>query len=170
MNIEKLNVKTIKLFKSSDDDAPKRSVTSISWHPDGPYKIAAGYSLLRFQQSNTVGNCDSYIWDINNSNTPSSVITSQSPIVKLAYNHKNVDLIGYGCHNGTVGVWDVRSNKKSAICISEIEVSHHEPITSFIWLSSKGGSEFVTSSTDGKVHWWDYRNLSAPTDSLSIID
>lgn len=37
-----------------------------------------------------------------------------------------------------------------------------------MWLSSKGGNEFVTTSSDGTVKWWDSRNLNAPTDFLQI--
>ena len=61
-------------------------------------------------------------------------------------------------------------NKKTPLLVSEIEVSHHEPVVDFIWLSSKGGNEFVTCSTDGKVIWWDYRNISQPTDSLIVSE
>lgn len=46
-NIEKINVKTLKLFKNLDIQT-KRSLTSLSWHPDGPHKIAASYSLMKF--------------------------------------------------------------------------------------------------------------------------
>lgn len=54
--------------------------------------------------------------------------------------------------------------------ISEVETSHHEPVVDLIWMSSKGGNEFVSCSTDGKVYWWDSRNLSAPTDSLIVSE
>lgn len=46
-NVENLNVKTLKLFKNIDQGI-KRAVTSLSWHPDGPHKIAASYSLMKF--------------------------------------------------------------------------------------------------------------------------
>jgi len=167
--VENLNVKTLKLFKTNDD-GPKRAVTSLSWHPDGPYKIAAAYSILRFQQNTPSMNMNSYIWDVNNPNIPCNTLTPPSPVVKMVYNHKNPDQIGFGCYNGTVGVWDNRVNKKTPLLVSEIEVSHHEPVVDFIWLSSKGGNEFVTCSTDGKVIWWDYRNISQPTDSLIVSE
>lgn len=49
-------------------------------------------------------------------------------------------------------------------------MSHHEPVSDFIWLSSKGGNEFVSCSTDGWLIWWDYWNLAVPTDSLTVYD
>lgn len=53
--------------------------------------------------------------------------------------------------NGTVGIWDVRDNKKKAVLVSEPENSHYDSVTDLMWLSSKGGNEFVTVSTDGTV-------------------
>ena len=77
----------------------------------------------------------------------------------MAFNHKNTDQLGFGCYNGTVGIWDFKVNSKLPSVMSEIETSHHEPVVDLIWLSSKGGNEFVSCSTDGKVFWWDMRNL-----------
>ncbi len=37
-----------------------------------------------------------------------------------------------------------------------------------MWLSSKGGNEFLTTSTDGTIKWWDIRNFSQTTDHISI--
>lgn len=88
----------------------------------------------------------------------------------MAFNHKNVEQLGFGSYNGTVGLWDFRVNKHLPSIISEVETSHHEPVVDLIWMSSKGGNEFVSCSTDGKVYWWDSRNLSAPTDSLFVSE
>lgn len=166
-NMENLNVKTLKLFKSIDQET-KRSVTSLSWHPDGPHKIASSYSMLKFQSQQQNFGFKSYIWDINNPNVPCEVLNPPSPIIKLAYNHKTVDQLAFGCYSGLVGIWDLRQNKGSPAIVSEVEISHHEPVFDLLWLSSKGGNEFVTTSTDGKVIWWDSRNLSAYSDSLVI--
>lgn len=88
----------------------------------------------------------------------------------MAFNHKNTDQLGFGCYNGTVGIWDFKVNSKLPSVVSEIETSHHEPVVDLIWLSSKGGNEFVSCSTDGKVFWWDIRNLEKPTDSLTVSE
>lgn len=88
----------------------------------------------------------------------------------MAFNHKNVEQLGFGSYNGTVGLWDFRVNSHTPSILSEVETSHHEPVVDLIWMSSKGGNEFVSCSTDGKVFWWDSRNLSAPTDSLTISE
>lgn len=79
-----------------------------------------------------------------------------------------MEQIGFGCVSGVVGIWDLRENKQKPSLLSEPDNSHFEAITDLMWLSSKGGNEFVTTSTDGTVKWWDSRNLNAPADLLFI--
>lgn len=166
-SVEKLSVKTLMLFKDPADKV-KRSISKISWHPDGPKELAAAYSVMRFQKQPTDMPLESYIWDLNNPNTPKSSITPNSPIVTLAYNHRDPNTIGFGCYNGTVGCWDPRDRKTPKF--SNIENSHHDPVIDLIWLSSKGGNEFVTCSTDGYICWWDISNLKEPTERIAITE
>jgi len=54
---------------------------------------------------------------------------------------------------------------------SPVEKSHHDPITHFQWLFSKTGTECVTTSTDGRVLWWDTRKLNeGPIESLNVTE
>lgn len=158
-----MNIKTLKLFKYGDDDN-WRQVSSISWHPDGPHKIAVSYAKLNFDSLRENYSYSSYIWDINNSNIPCNIINPKSPITKLSYNHKNVDQIAFGCYSGVVGIWDIWVQGNQPSLVSDIDISHHEPITDLLWLSSKAGNEFITTSTDGTVKWWDFRNINEVTD------
>lgn len=105
---------------------------------------------------------------MKNPNTPVSTINPPSPIVSLAYNHRNTDQIGFGCYDGRVGYWDPRASSKHPVKMSIIENSHHEPVVDFIWMSSKGGNEFVTCSTDGQVLWWNIANLKEPVQSHNL--
>jgi dynein intermediate chain 2 len=104
---DEMSIKTLKLFKYGNEEN-KRQVSSISWHPDGPHKIAVSYAKLNFDSIRENYSYQSYIWDINNSNVPCNTISPKSPITKLAYNHKSVDQIAFGCYSGVVGLWDVR--------------------------------------------------------------
>lgn len=47
-----------------DPNEVKRTVTGLSWHPDGGRKLAAAYSCLEFQKTSKDLSLDSYIWDI----------------------------------------------------------------------------------------------------------
>lgn len=67
------------------------------------------------------------------------------------------------------GYWDARQRERGGLALqaraqAPIEKSHYDPVVDLVWLSSKTGSEFVTTSTDGKMLWWDTRKLDEPTD------
>lgn len=170
-NIEKLSVKTALLFKDPEK-GHKRCINKISWHPDGPNKLAGAYCMMRFHKPMADLSCKSFVWDLTSPNAPIHSICPPSPITALAYNHKNVDDIAFGTYSGRVGFVDVRkdNNRISLDQISDVEESHHEPVMDVIWLSSKLNNEFVTSSSDGKIMWWDNRKLSKPIDKLYICE
>lgn len=63
--------------------------------------------------------------------------------------------------NGAVGTC-------SPLETSTIEKSHYDPISDVFWISSKTGHQCASVSTDGKMMWWDTRNLSEPLDSLEL--
>lgn len=52
------------LFVLRDPNEVKRTVSGLSWHPDGSRKLAAAYSCLEFQKTTRDMSLDSYIWDI----------------------------------------------------------------------------------------------------------
>jgi len=66
--VENLNSKTLMLFKDDASDDCKRSVSEISWHPEGPTKIVASYAIMRFQQIPEKMPTQAYIWDLQNPN------------------------------------------------------------------------------------------------------
>ena len=142
----------------------------ISWHPDGPTRIAVGYAIQRFQQMPEKMPSDAYIWDINNPNNPTHVLQSPSPVCCIKYNHKQTETIAAGCYNGLVLYWDLRQKKQNAMGhhafekTVDVKEAHHDPVTDLVWRSDKAGSKFVTTSTDGRICWWDFRKMSAPTD------
>jgi len=51
---------------------------------------------------------------------------------------------------------------------SVLEKSHHDPVYDIYWTISKTNSEFVSTSTDGWILWWDTRYLSNPIEEFSI--
>jgi len=80
-------------------------------------------------------------------------------------------MIGGGCYNGLVAIWDVKRHSSQPAMISPVEKSHSDPITHLAWLSMKTGTELITSSTDGRVLWWDTRQFSkGPIDTLLLTE
>lgn len=47
-----------------DPQQVKRTVSSLSWHPDDGRKLAASYCCLQFQKHPAGLSLDSYVWDI----------------------------------------------------------------------------------------------------------
>jgi len=67
-------------------------------------------------------------------------------------------MIGGGCHNGLVAIWDVKKGSQPVL-VSPVQQAHSLPVTHMAWLSAKTGTELITSSTDGKVLWWDTKKF-----------
>ena len=65
----------------------------------------------------------SYIWDVNNPNTPEFELKPGSPLTCINYNLKDVNLLGGGQYNGQVAFFDVRKGS-ATVDSSQIEHSH----------------------------------------------
>ncbi len=102
---------------------------------------------------------------------PEITLYGPSPCTNIAFNPKSPDTIGGGCYNGLVAIWDIKRNSSQPALVSPVQQSHSDPITHLSWLSMKTGTEFITSSTDGWVYWWDTRNFKdGPIERLELVE
>ncbi|EER07552.1 axonemal dynein intermediate chain, putative, partial [Perkinsus marinus ATCC 50983] len=85
------------------------------------------------------------------------------------YQTRNPDTLAGGAYDGLVFFFDVRQGSKP-VGKSSFEQSHHDPVYDLVWLQSKTNSECATTSTDGRVLWWDTRNLLEPIDEIILTD
>uniref|UniRef100_A0A0V0J856 Dynein intermediate chain 3, ciliary n=1 Tax=Schistocephalus solidus TaxID=70667 RepID=A0A0V0J856_SCHSO len=159
------SAKVVNVFR--DINEHKRSATHISWFPDGPTKLAVAYCNTDFQVDGPDVCIDSYIWDVANTNTPDMVMKPSSPLVSIEFNPKDTHTLIGGCYNGQLAFWDRRKGSVP-VDSSPVEKSHSDPVWKVIWIQSKTGTEFFSTSTDGKVLWWDVRKLTEPTDILYL--
>ncbi|XP_022603131.1 dynein intermediate chain 2, axonemal [Seriola dumerili] len=164
-SLEPPSAKTINVFR--DPNEVKRTVTSLSWHPDSGRKLAAAYSCLEFQKTSKDMSLDSYIWDVENPNRPEMTLKPASLLVCLEYNPKDSHTLVGGSYNGQIAYWDTRRGSQP-VELSSVEQSHRDPVYKIIWLQSKTGTDAFSASTDGQVLWWDVRKLSEPTDRLVL--
>jgi dynein intermediate chain 2, axonemal len=155
---------TATVFKDPND--VKRSASYLHWHPDGT-KVVVAYSIMAFQKQPSGMPLSSYIWDINNPNTPEYELLPPSQLCCVKFNHKDTNIIGAGQYNGQVTYFDVRKGS-APVDASPVDVSHRDPVYDFAWLQSKTGSECMSVSTDGMVYWWDTRKLSEPLENLPL--
>ena len=152
------NIKMV--FK--DPEPYKRSVVKVAWivpeEKEEQTRIAVAYKLLKDQDEDIPPNYlpPALVWDIEKPNAPINTIRHTSEIVTVAFNNKHSHILGVGCANGTAGVYDLDENKW--IGFTKVENSHTEPVSDFVWLKSKNSNEFVTSSTDGSVIWWEIKD------------
>ncbi|XP_041664047.1 dynein intermediate chain 2, axonemal [Cheilinus undulatus] len=164
-NQEPPSAKTINVFR--DPNELSRTVTGLSWHPDGGRKLAAAYSCLEFQKASRELSLDSYIWDIENPNKPETTLRPPSALVCVDYNPKDPHTLLGGAYNGQIVFWDTRRGS-TPVEVSSVETSHRDPAYKILWIQSKTGTDAFSASTDGQVLWWDVRRLSEPTDRLVL--
>jgi len=162
------SAKTLSVFK--DPNEVKRTVCSISWYPDGGKKLAVAFAIMQFQDWRMDGmSILSYIWDVNNPNTPELELQPSSALCCLEYNPKDPHLLVGGSYNGLVSYWDTRKGGNPADT-SIIEKSHRDPVYAIAWLQGKTAFECASTSTDGQVLWWDIRKLGEPSEKLLLED
>ena len=128
-------------------------------------KVAVSYAVTRFQKMPSKMATDSYIWDMHNPNEPAVTIQPASSLLTLQFNHRNSDIMVGGCYNGSLAFFDLRRGDASGVIkptdVTLLEKSHHDPVYDVCWLvHGKTGNECVSTSTDGRVLWWDNRKLS----------
>mmetsp|Transcript_17717 Transcript_17717/g.48204 ORF Transcript_17717/g.48204 Transcript_17717/m.48204 type:complete len:583 (-) Transcript_17717:175-1923(-) len=164
---ENLTMKTVALFKDPADE--NRSVTKIGWHPEGPTKLVGSYSNLRFQRMTDEMPMASFIWDIGERNVPVTELRTSSPLICCQYNHKNADYLVGGCYNGVVNHYDLRKGPMP-ISKSAVEVTHYDPVYDVVWLQSKTGTDCASVSSDGRLLFWDVRNMSNYVDECILTD
>ncbi|XP_027891450.1 dynein intermediate chain 3, ciliary [Xiphophorus couchianus] len=157
--------KTMCVFR--DPNKVKRTITGLSWHPDGGRKLAAAYCSLDFQKSPPDMSFDSYIWDLENPNYPEMALKPESPLVCLDYNPKDPHTLVGGSYSGQIAFWDTRRGSQP-VEYSSLEHNHRDPVYKIIWLQSKTGTDAFSASTDGQILWWDVRKLSEPTERLVL--
>jgi dynein intermediate chain 2 len=171
---ESISTKTVMIFK--DPNNIKRAANKIVWHPDPvEQRVGVSYAQLRFQQMPPNMPKKSYIWNLNNPNFPEKTLEGQSPLCTMAFNHKLADIIVAGQYNGALSFFDLRRGHSSGVIkptdTTVLEKSHHDPVYGTSWFTpQKQGSECMSTSTDGRLIWWDMKKLSEPIEVLMLTD
>lgn len=163
--LEPPSTRTVTILR--DPARVRRGAQAISWHPDGSGKLAVAYSVLEFQQQPAGMPAASHVWNVANPSAPEATLAAPVPLVTLAYNLKDHNLVGGGQYNGQVTLFDLRKGS-SPVDATPVERSHHDVVHDFAWTQSKTGSELMSTSTDGSVLRWDLRKLGEPLEALTL--
>mmetsp|Transcript_50908 Transcript_50908/g.80759 ORF Transcript_50908/g.80759 Transcript_50908/m.80759 type:complete len:578 (-) Transcript_50908:95-1828(-) len=165
---QSLSMKTVALFKDPADE--KRSVTKLSWHPEGGSKIVGSYSTLRFQRMTEEMPMSSFVWDISERNVPLTELRTPSPLVCCEYNSsKQPDWLVAGCYNGILNWYDLKRGPTPCMK-SKVEVSHWDPVYDVVWIQSKTAQDCASVSSDGRLLFWDVRKLDEVVDECTLTD
>jgi dynein intermediate chain 2, axonemal len=164
------------IFK--DPNPIKRSVTKINWHPEATtdLRIGVSYAMLRFQQMPPRMPLNSYIWNLNNPNCPEKTLSPPSALCTMVFNHKISDILVGGSYNGSLSFFDQRKGSSSGVIkpveTTLLEKSHHDPVYDVYWQTvGKSGTECVSTSTDGRLLWWDMKKLGdGPVEELLLSE
>lgn len=127
------SAKTITVFR--DPNPIARGVSYISWHPDSTLgKVVVSYSILEFQQQPENMCKHSYVWDLQNPNSPEFELHPISQVCVAHFNNKDSNIIGAGQYNGQLAIFDIRKGNRPT-AVTQIENSHR---SAFPFLSSVG--------------------------------
>ncbi|EEB18967.1 dynein intermediate chain 3, ciliary, putative [Pediculus humanus corporis] len=162
---EKASCRIQNVFR--DPQEVKRPITHCSWSPI-ENEFALTHCNMNFQRLLPDQTFKSYIWDVENSNTPLLHFEAKMPIVSLEFNPKDAHSLAGGMYSGQVAGFDSRKGPEPVV-LSCKESSHRDPAHSVLWISTKSGMEFFSTSSDGTVKWWDCRKLDNPVDFI-ILD
>ncbi|XP_041782776.1 dynein intermediate chain 3, ciliary-like [Anopheles merus] len=159
--IEQFTSKTVHVYKDYLEE--KRSCTYICWSDEGNHFASAHCNIGQRRGTTT----DCYIWDIEHPNSPLQKLFPPYQTRCLEYNFKDSTQMAGGLFSGQVALWDIRASG-TPVETTQREASHNDVVTRVLWTSSKTTNEFLSGSTDGRILWWDTRNLSEPYDYLNL--
>lgn len=144
----------------------QRPISHLSWSADCA-TFAATYCNMDFQKRKPNEDKSSYIWDAEIPSNPQITLETKTPIVALEYNPRDKHSLVAGLYTGQVCYFDPRKSPDYVEC-SPVEVSHRDPCHSVLWINSKTGMEFFSTSSDGVVKWWDCRKLNETLDHIVL--
>ncbi|CAG9786152.1 unnamed protein product [Diatraea saccharalis] len=165
--VETYKVRIANVFR----DPSRRPVSCIAWTNEKKSMIAVSYCERTYCNNEwgylSVENNTCSLWDVTVHNTPANEFCANSACWQIACSPKDPEIIIGGLQNGTVCVFDARTNKK-AIGYSSVYKSHREPVTALLYIHSRTQTEFFSGSPDGQCLWWDLRNFDEPLCQLPI--
>lgn len=173
---------------ASSSSPTQHEVQALAWHPDSSSTtgllLAAAHGTGTSSSSAaavaTFKSVPSYIWNINSNssscNVPELVLLPAGSLTSLAFSLRDHSILAGGQQDGRLALFDIRkggvptllTNTTGTGSEGESTHRHHGQISDVRWMQSKTGTELMTCGVDGKVLWWDTRQMSVPLDSMLL--
>ncbi|EZA62230.1 Dynein intermediate chain 3, ciliary [Ooceraea biroi] len=100
-----------------------RPANHLSWSPGAQDRLAASYSFAEFETKPSGVIPCSYIWDIENPNTPVICLESSLPLMITEFNPRDPSMLISGLTSGQVCNWDIRIGNRP-VQMSRRQFSH----------------------------------------------
>ncbi|XP_028026950.1 dynein intermediate chain 3, ciliary-like [Bombyx mandarina] len=160
--IEKSALRINSLLRDTDN----RPIACIGWSCEDNPKIVVAYCNKKYPIRGPINsNLSCYVWDVEYPRAPNDEFYPPSPCWEIACSPINPSVVVGGLEDGTVCIFDLRSNK-NADAKSPMHLAHRDPVSALVYIQSRQNNEFFSGSTDGSCKWWDIRQLSNPTETL----
>ncbi|CAH1645244.1 unnamed protein product [Spodoptera littoralis] len=165
--LEESDCRTVNIFRDKLPHSGRRSVSSISWQPEGGYRFAVSYVDVDFNRNN-LSPIEAYIWDVEQSTSPETTLEPPCPMIDLQFNPREPSVLAGALLNGQVAAWDRRS-ARAHVMLCPPHVAHRDAVRNVLFINAKSGAELFSGGVDGAIKWWDLRYFTEPTEEL-ILD
>jgi dynein intermediate chain 1 len=142
------------LWRFSTDRTKRKQVTALAWNPVYPDMFAVGYGSYDFMRQGSGMVC---CFSLKNTSHPEYIFPTESGVMCIDFHPHHQSLVAVGCYDGTVMVYDVRSNVNKPIYSSTIRTGKHtDPVWQVHWQEEDLAKElnFFSISSDGHVASW----------------
>ena len=174
---EEASVSKLKLFwKFECEKTSSREVTCESWNPRNKDLLAVGYGAPRMtvtDESKKQFHGLVCFWTLKNPEFPARILNFDEEVTTIAFSRKRPYLLAVGVANGSVFVYDIRSEKEHALleCSTGSPFKHSQAVWQIQWIDKgmeKGGEVLVTISSDGKVKEFNFKQGLQSTNLMTL--
>jgi len=181
----------------SSSSPTQHGVQALAWHPDSSSTAGLRLAAAHGSSSSAVSSgaasfvsVPSYIWNVNSHSSscdvPELVLLPAGSLTSLAFSLRDHSILAGGQQDGRLALFDIRKGGVPTLLTNEsINTNgsgggggsggegqsthcHHGQISDVRWMQSKTGTELMTCGADGKILWWDTRQMAVPLDSMLL--
>ncbi|XP_078188307.1 dynein axonemal intermediate chain 4 isoform X2 [Callithrix jacchus] len=135
------------------------NVSSLAWNKTNPDLLAVGYGHFGFKEQKRGLAC---CWSIKNPMWPERIYQSPYGVTAVDFSIGSPNLLAVGYHNGTIAIYNVRSNTNVPVLdSSESSQKHLGPVWQLQWIEQDRGTTgddkreiLVSISADGRISKW----------------
>uniref|UniRef100_A0A2K5EQQ2 Dynein axonemal intermediate chain 4 n=1 Tax=Aotus nancymaae TaxID=37293 RepID=A0A2K5EQQ2_AOTNA len=135
------------------------NVSSLAWNRTNPDLLAVGYGHFGFKEQKRGLAC---CWSIKNPMWPERIYQSPYGVTAVDFSIGSPNLLAVGYHNGTIAIYNVRSNSNIPVLdSSESPQKHLGPVWQLQWIEQDRGTtgddkreSLVSVSADGRISKW----------------